>query len=215
MTVSLISCTPNPERHIEFCARSSYNSLDKMDEDSYLRILPSLFKNHNLSVFEHAYASFLIEEISRATSHQLVRHRLASFSQRSQRVVSEADFSFVIPPSIQSDAKLAERFDQTMRSLSETYALLLQKGISKEDARFVLPNATTTTLTITANFREWLHIIDLRTSPNAQWEIRQLIVQIWKQLYKEAPLIFGLTYFEQFSQDFENKRKIYYEEIQT
>ncbi len=215
MKVELISITNNSEKHIELCARTCYNSLDKMTENSHEIFISNLIKNGHLSVLEHSYASFLIDEISRACSHQLVRQRLASFSQRSQRYVNENNFSFVIPSEIQTNKEAFDIYIQTIKNIQNAYNKLIEKGIKKEDARFLLPNAATTTITMTANFREWLHIIDLRVSKHAQWEIRELCTNIWKLLYQSAPTVFSDVYFKYWSKDYDYKKEIFETKIKS
>ncbi len=213
MIVKLISSTDKPEKHIEYCARTSYDSLDKMADGSHAGFLSNLLRNGHLSVFEHASATFLIDEISRAASHQLVRHRLATYTQKSQRYVKENDFGYVVPPSVEADPEALAKYRETVNAIRSAYNFLAEKGIKREDARFLLPNAAHTTLTMTANFREWFVVLDLRVSPHAQWEIRELGVRIWKELYAVAPVVFGLTYFENWSKDFDYKKRIFEERI--
>ncbi|MEJ5284547.1 MAG: FAD-dependent thymidylate synthase [Brevinematia bacterium] len=215
MKVELISITLDSEKHIEYCARTCYNSLDKMTADSHKVFLSNLIKNGHLSVLEHSFASFLIDEISRACSHQLVRQRIASFSQRSQRYVNEKNFTFVIPPEIEENNTTKEIYLESIKSIQDAYNKLIELGIKKEDARFLLPNATHTTITMTANFREWLHIIDLRVSRHAQWEIRDLFIEIWKKLYEKAPTVFSDVYFLNWSKDYEYKKEIFETKIQS
>lgn len=208
MVVKLLSITKDPQKHIEYCARICYDSTHRITEDSHKSFIINILKNGHLSVLEHATATFYIDEISRSCSHQLVRHRLASYSQRSQRYVNEDDFKYVVPQSIEENEEAKKIFLQTMAVIKENYKMLLDIGIYKEDARFILPNATSTTLTMTANFREWLHIIDLRVGRHAQWEIRKLLIEIWRILYRNAPEVFGETYFATWSKDFDYKKEI-------
>ncbi len=215
MKVELISVTANSEKHIEYCARTCYNSNDKMTADSHKNFLANLIKNGHLSVLEHSFATFLIDEISRACSHQLVRQRLASFSQRSQRYINEKDFSFIIPPEVEENNKARQIYIETIKNIQDSYNKLVEMGIKKEDARFLLPNATNTTITMTANFREWLHIIDLRVSRHAQWEIRNLFIEIWKKLYKEASTVFSDVYFLNWSKDYDYKKEIFETKISS
>lgn len=213
MEVRLLSYNPDPEKLIEYCARISYDSVGKISPDSHKAFLGVLLKNGHLSVFEHAAATFYIDGISRACSHQLVRQRLASYTQKSQRYVNETDFSYVIPPSVKGNPEALELFEETMVRIREGYQVLVDLGVLKEDARFLLPNAADTTITMTANFREWLHVIDLRVSRHAQWEIRDMCVLIWKELYRTAPEVFSLTYFQHWSKDLEYKKEIFEKEI--
>lgn len=213
MTIDLFEYTPDPEKLIEYSARVCYFSQDKITPTSHEKLLVGLLKNGHLSVFEHASATFLIEKISRACSHQLVRHRLASFSQQSQRYVEETGFSYVVPPQIEENAEARDVYLETMNMIQRAYEKLITLGIKREDARFLLPNATYTTISMTANFREWLHVIDMRVSQHAQWEIRELLTRIWKELYGVAPVVFGMTYFEHWSKDVEFKRDVFQRRI--
>ena len=209
MTVRLLTSTPDPERHIEYCARVCYESGDRIGDNTYAKMLTALLKNGHHSLFEHSSASFIIEDISRAASHQLVRHRLATYSQKSQRYVKENAFEYATPPDIAANPEAEKIYASAMEALQKTYDKLTALGMKKEDARFVLPNAACTTITMTSNFREWLHIIDLRVSPHAQWEIREMMTAVWKELYRIAPIVFGLTYFEHWGESFEFKKQVF------
>ncbi|MGL5255072.1 MAG: FAD-dependent thymidylate synthase [Brevinema sp.] len=213
MKIELLSITQNAEKICERSARTCYDSGSKITDDSYQKMLTALLKSGHLSVFEHASASFMIEGISRAASHQIVRHRHSSFSQRSQRYVNENGFDFVTPQAILDNPDAISIYNQSIQQIQDAYQQLINLGIKKEDARFLMPNAATTTLAMTANFREWLHIIDMRVAKGAQWEIRNLCILIWKQLYKEAPLVFSTSYFENWSIDASYKQEIFDEHI--
>lgn len=194
MKVELIAITPNAEELIEQCARVCYQSEPKEDYKTGTMI-KSLIKNGHLSVIEHGSATFLISEISRACSHQWVRSRLASFSQSSQRYVNESQFEYVIPPSIQKlGQEEVNNYQNQMVQIQDMYNYWKSKGIKNEDSRMVLPNACTTQISTTANFREWRHIIETRSDSHAQWEIRALSNQILTQLYIKAPNTFGDLY---------------------
>ncbi len=158
-------------------------------KNSAEKFIEMLIKNGHLSVLEHACATFLIKGGSRAFTHQLVRHRMASFTQQSQRYVDESDFRYVTPPSIEEDPEALKIFEDFMEEARRTYALLKEKGIRKEDARFVLPNAVESEIVITANFREWRHIFTLRGDRAAQWEIRKIVIEIFKILKELVPEI--------------------------
>ena len=142
------------------------------------------------SVLEHLSFTFRIEGISRACSHQLVRHRLASYSQKSQRYVSEQDFEYILPPSISQNDTARALYEDCMKNLSSAYRALVDAGVPKEDARYVLPNACATDLIMTMNARELLHFFNLRCCSRAQWEIREMANQMLKLCKDCAPLIF-------------------------
>jgi thymidylate synthase (FAD) len=144
----------------------------------------------HLSVLEHASFTFGIEGISRATSHQLVRHRLASYSQQSQRYVAASAPEFVVPPSIEKDAAKKKNFEAAVRKIYREYAKLLEQGIPAEDARYLLPNAAHTKIIVTMNARELIHFFNLRCCERAQWEIRDMATMMLKLAKKTAPFIF-------------------------
>jgi len=140
---------------------------------------------------EHAYAAFRISGVSRAFTHQLVRHRLCSFIQQSQRYVDESNFNFIEPQLIKNNPEAHSIFTESIDNARKTYMKLQKLGIKNEDARFVLPNATESQIVVTANLREWRHIMELRGEPDAQWEIRRAAIEILKILKKHAPTVFG------------------------
>lgn len=172
MLVTLIQATPDPINTIAAIASICYDS----DPKNPLGLVKHLYRNGHHSVFEHIYFTFKIEGISRACSHQLVRHRHCSFTQRSQRYCSEGDFGFVIPPSLDSSYD-ADEFENIMLRLQERYENL-QKSIPNEDARYVLPNACETSLFLSCNLRELIHMSNERLCLRAQWEIRELMKQM-------------------------------------
>lgn len=190
MKVELIYITPNVEKVIEEAGRTSYQSFNRMGEGSEKKFIRMIINLGHLSVIEHAVASFRISDVSRSLTHQLVRHRLASFTQKSQRYVDERNFTFVEPPKIEENPEAHKIYLDFMESVRETYGKLRDLKIPKEDARFVLPNATTTEIVVTANLREWRHIVELRGSKHAQWEIRRMTIEILKILKREAPTVF-------------------------
>ncbi len=190
MKVELIYITPNPEKVIEEAGRTSYQSFNRIGEGSEKKFIRMIINLGHLSVIEHAVASFRIKDVSRSLTHQLVRHRLASFTQKSQRYVDEKHFTFVEPPKIEENPEAHKIYLDFMESVRETYRKLRDLKIPKEDARFVLPNATTTEIVITANLREWRHIVELRGSRHAQWEIRRMTIEILKILKRKAPTVF-------------------------
>lgn len=172
MLVTLIQATPDPIETIAKIASICYDS----DPKNPLGLVKHLYRNGHHSVFEHIYFTFKIEGISRACSHQLVRHRHCSFTQRSQRYCSEGDFGFVIPPSLDSSYE-ADEFENIMLRLQERYESL-QKSIPNEDARYVLPNACEASLFLSCNLRELIHMSNERLCLRAQWEIRELMKQM-------------------------------------
>ncbi len=145
----------------------------------------------HFSVFEHISFSFGIEGVSRALTHQLVRHRLASYSQKSQRYVKAgAEFPYIIPHTIKNNSEALEIFNNAMSQIAECYNKLSALDIPSEDARYVLPNACETKIIVTMNARELLHFFALRSCNRAQWEIRELSDKMLALCYDTAPAVF-------------------------
>jgi len=142
-------------------------------------------------LIEHASATFEVSGISRAATHQLVRHRLASYSQESQRYVSMSDPEWVLPPAIAKNPEAMAIWDEFADAAKAAYQALRELGVRKEDARFVLPNATATRIVVTMNLRQLLHVFRIRISPAAQWEIRDVCVRMLELVYPIAPSVFG------------------------
>lgn len=197
MRVALISHTQDPEYTVATAIRLCYSASDigrireGLDADEVKRLIRKVLELGHFSVLEHASFTFGIEGISRACSHQLVRHRMASFSQQSQRYVKMTGFEFSIPPSIEQDEELVRRFRQAMEEAREHYSAFISAGIPAEDARYVLPNATETKLIMTANARSLLNFFELRLCTRAQWEIRQLAQLMLEEVRRVAPNIFA------------------------
>lgn len=166
MKVTLRQATPNPIEFISEIASICYDS----DPKNPLGLVKHLYKNGHHSVFEHVYFTFKVEGISRACSHQLVRHRHCSFTQRSQRYCSEDGFGYVVPPSMAST-----HFDNDMEDIGDWYNIYQNLGYPNEDARYILPNACETSLFVSCNLRELILIANERLCSRAQWEIRDLV----------------------------------------
>ena len=197
MNVTLIEHTPNPERTVALAARLCYSptSIDDLREklaasdiESFLDKIMSL--GHH-SVLEHASFTFGIEGISRVTTHQLVRHRIASFSQQSQRYVShKEEFASIMPDTIAGNPEARQIFASMSETVHKAYAQLIDMGIPAEDARYILPNATETKIIMTMNARELLHFFALRCCQRAQWEIREMSDEMLRLVKRIAPIIF-------------------------
>lgn len=170
MKVTLIQATPDPINTIAKIASICYDS----DPKDPLKLVTHLYKSGHLSVFEHIYFTFKIEGISRACSHQLVRHRHCSFTQRSQRYCSEDGFCYVTPPSVEIIDSCHD-YKKIMKRSMESYSNAQECGIPNEDARYILPNACETELYLSCNLRELIHIANERLCLRAQWEIRELV----------------------------------------
>jgi len=188
MKIELLAITPRAEEVIEFAGRVCYRSANKRTAGSAAKLIARLVAMGHESPLEHASATFYISGCSRAMTHQLVRHRLLSISQQSQRYVDEKSFQYVIPPSVPDERR--EEFHQDMESIRAMYARWQGRGLKKEDARFVLPNACTSEIVISANFREFRHVFAVRCAPQAQWEIRQACSAMLRELSARAPSVF-------------------------
>ena len=193
MKVTLIANTPDPQRLIETCARISYDSKnDPFDPEVNSKFIRKLVENGHESPLEHASVTLLIEGISRACSHQIVRHRLCSFTQRSSRYTSVTDkapgdrYVFPLGHGVYK-AWQHDVFDKAIDNAEQAYLNLVASGVPKEDARFILPQAEATSLYMTANFREWRHFLKLRLDRHAQWEIREVAERVLGILSRIAP----------------------------
>lgn len=202
MIVKLIALTQylaqdgTPEALIEHAGRVCYRGKNRgispgQIEDIRARFIRNRVKEGHESIVEHASATFDISGISRATSHQLVRHRVASYSQESQRYVDMFDTRFVVPPDIAAKTNAASAWNSAIEVIGYSYRCLRALGIKKQDARFLLPTAAATRIVVTMNFRELLHVFRIRISPAAQWEIRAMCVEMLRLIEPRAPNVFG------------------------
>lgn len=181
MKVKLVAYTPNPEQVLMEAAAECYQTEPKIG------IVKNCIKRGHTSVVEHVSFTFQIDGISRACSHQLVRHRIASFTQKSQRYVNEFQFEYVVPGTIDTNKDAENYYYHLMDEIQKTYDVLISYGIPKEDARYILPNACTTSLTMTINLRSLLNFLKLRTDKHAQWEIRSLANTILEKVLNVLP----------------------------
>lgn len=183
MKVTLTRITENPILAIEEAASNCYNSEATGDG----KIMAHCIKSGHTSVTEFCDFTFHIEGISRALSHQLVRHRLASYAQRSQRYCSEGSFSFITPNSIESNVSAHLKYMDLIEKINDTYELLQELGIPNEDARMVLPNACETQIEVKMNLRTLMNFMNERLCSCAQWEIRNLAWEMRKQVLLQVP----------------------------
>lgn len=215
LKVIILRYTPHPEETVAMAAKLCYSPSDisslkkKIEAKDQQNFVERLMKMGHMTPIEHASYTFAIEGISRACSHQLVRHRLASYSQQSQRYVSEsgqkqqsdgtdATFDYIIPPLIAEDPETRAAFEKVMLETQKAYDLLVGKlnrnGVKGEaanqDARFVLPNAAETKIVVTMNARELLHFFSQRCCNRAQWEIRAMAEEMLGLVKKISPVIF-------------------------
>jgi len=222
LKVELLRYTPDGEKLIASAAKLCYspvgiqeieNNLDEKSVDKFLNMLVDL--GHE-SPIEHISFTFAVEGVSRTLSHQLVRHRIASYSQQSQRYVKLEQFEYVIPPAIRKDKEAKELFIEAMEKDQEYYNKITDilfnkyleeyKEIGKlneaqaktnaekkaiEDARYVFPNACETKIVFTMNARSLMNFFRLRTCERAQWEIRELAIEMLKEVKKVYPNLFN------------------------
>ena len=197
MNVELLYHTPDPERAVATAARLCYapvgaaELMETLSEEKIKKVLSTILASGHLSTLEHASYTFAIEGISRACSHQLVRHRMASYNQQSQRYVSfKEEPEFIVPQSVK-DAGAQQDYDAAVKAAFDAYGKLLELGVPAEDARFLLPNACETKIVVTMNIRELLHFFSLRCCNRAQWEIRDMACRMLELVRPTAPFIFA------------------------
>ena len=221
MKVELIAHTPEPEKLAATAAKLCYSSSDigtlrdGLTEDKIESFIDMLVSIGHESVMEHVSFTFGIEGISRACSHQLVRHRIASYSQKSQRYVNENGFEFITPPEIEVCPEAKAEFDRLMNEITAGYdriadiltekhkaeftaqgmdekkAASSARKLANEDARFVLPNACETKIVVTMNVRSLFNFFRHRCCNRAQWEIRAVANEMLRLCLETAPHIFA------------------------
>ena len=204
LKVKLISHTPEPERLIAAAAKLCYSEsdaasiFDNLTPEAVERFLQRLTDMGHASPVEHANFTFSVEGVSRSLTHQLVRHRHASYSQKSQRYVTEGQFDYIVPPEIANNHRTLFIYWHAMLYAQYAYDELVYElqndGRTEkeayEDARYVLPNACETKIVVTMNVRELLHFFNVRGCNRAQWEIRELAYQMWLLCLGVAPNLF-------------------------
>jgi len=220
MNVELLAHTPDPEKVVCFSANLCYSkstlaqTVEKFyDPKARQRLLRMLVEKGHFSPFEHVSFTFGISGVSRVTTHQLVRHRIASYSQQSQRYVElgEKNFGFVEPASIKKSA-LHQAFLEHMEAARRLYQQLMEAGIHQEDARYVLPSAVSSNIIATFNARSLFNFFELRCCYHAQEEIRRLAFRMLALVRKTAPNIFkdsGPTCFRGFCREKDEKCLLY------
>lgn len=197
MKVTLLTHTPEPEKIIACAAKLCYSDsdidslLEGLTTDKIDKFIKKLTDLGHQSPLEHCTFTFGIEGVSRALSHQLVRHRIASYSQKSQRYVKEGQFEYITPPSMTKDSMVHYAYDSYMVLVQGLYDELIKKGVPVEDARFVLPNACETKLVMTMNIRSLLHFFEERCCNRAQWEIRAVANEMLRICKEMAPNLFA------------------------
>ncbi len=196
MKVTLLTHTPDPERVAAAAARQCYSKFSAtkaysdLSSEDMKRLLRKIISSGHLSVLEHASFTFVVDGISRACSHQLVRHRIASYSQQSQRYVKFDEIDFVVPESVSKGGEAEKVFLEGLEGCRRAYRALLEMGIPAEDARYVLPQASPTKIVVTMNARELLNFFELRCCLSAQWEIREVADEMLSLVKAVAPTVF-------------------------
>lgn len=196
MKVNLVSHTEDPERTIVAAIRQCYSPLSgkelwqKVTEDQKARLIRQIISSGHTSTIEHASFTFSIEGVSRALTHQLVRHRIASYSQKSQRYVKEKDFDYILPPLVKVNKEAEAVYLKAISKAAEAYNQLIEFGIPAEDARMLLPNACETKIFVTMNCRSLFNFFQERMCTRAQWEIRQLANLMHREVLGVAPNVF-------------------------
>ena len=194
MKVTLVQSTPNPEEHIGLLAGICYGKTGEQSPEQCIKRAEHCVTKGHLSTLRFAHATFLVADISRICSHQFVRSKHLDFLQRSQRYCNEGEVESVIPSSIKGEHKTI--VETVYAELTQVYKDLIAEGVKKEDARFILPQGTTTELLVVGNFQAWYDFIKLRSGKEAQWEIRAVAHEINQQLHGIAPNIFKELEYE-------------------
>ena len=196
MQVKLIRHTPDPDKTVAMSARLCYSAIgaaqleEKMSDEAASKLVHKLVSMGHYSPLEHVSFTFAIEGVSRVLTHQLVRHRIASYSQQSQRYVAEHNFENIMPPSIAAKPEAKAKFENLMVEIQALYNEFTAMGIANEDARYVLPNAAETKIVCTFNARSLMNFFQLRCCNRAQWEIRALANKMLEECKKVAPILF-------------------------
>jgi len=207
MRVALLAHTPDPLSLVYAAFRQCYHPgyvgdmwpkllAGDISPDKQADFVARILESGHASPIEHASFTFAVAGVSRALTHQLVRHRMASYSQQSQRYVDASDFSYVLPPSIAAVPQACEKFESFMTVVSDMYKALMHdleaagRGSLKEDARFVLPQAAASNIVITMNCRGLLNFFEHRCCTRAQWEIRSLASAMLEHCRAVLPAVF-------------------------
>ena len=195
MNVKLIGFSSNPEKIPAMAAKLTHSiakpeDLEKTSKSELNSILKHVLDLGHTSIIEHTSFTFAISDVSRSLTHQLVRHRIASYAQQSQRYVNLKKPNYVIPPKINANKSMKKAYEETMNIIWTQYNKLIDMDMPAEDSRYVLPNAACTNIMVTMNARSLLNFFELRCCLHAQWEIRKLANMMLKLVQKKAPIIF-------------------------
>ena len=194
--VKLLDYTPEPERVVAMAARLCYSAVgaeelsERLSDEKVKEMVRKMVALGHASTIEHVSFTFGIEGVSRVLTHQLVRHRIASYDQQSQRYVAAHGFEYITPPTIAENPAAKAKYDALLAEIRKTYDELTEMGVPKEDARYVLANAAETKILVTMNARSLLHFFNLRCCHRAQWEIRDMAYKMLAQVKEVAPTLF-------------------------
>jgi thymidylate synthase (FAD) len=188
MKVELVWVTPDAEKNIEYSGRTARMSMNKIAEGTDKRFIEMIVAERSESVLEHASAEFRFIDCSRVFTHQLVRHRIASFTQMSGEFTRTDDV--IEPPDIAKNPEAHIIFDEAVKNCMNAQQRLIEMGIAMPDSRYVVPNGVKTEICMTANFREWREVIAQRGGAGIHWEIRQMACKVLKILKGLAPHVF-------------------------
>jgi len=197
--VELVAHTPDPERIVAIAARTcisdqSFGDISaSLSADDIRRLLATVIMKGHHSVLEHAEFTFAISGVSRVLSHQIVRHRIASYSQLSQQRSDASLLGYVIPPEIRKRHALMAEYDELMLRCQEFYVRLADEGIPIGSARYVLPSSFQTRILMTMNARSLFNLIAQRECGAEEWEFRQVACLIHRRLLDVAPTLFGFA----------------------
>lgn len=212
LKVKLIQYTKEAEKTVAAAAKLCYSAVGvddivaNLNEENVEKFLNMLMSYGHQSPIEHVSFTFAVEGVSRSLTHQLVRHRIASYSQQSQRYVKLNQFEYIVPPAINNNEKCKEIYVNAMKNIQRDYDIIvdnlmqdyLKQGLDKkvaekkaiEDARYVFPNACETKIILTMNARSLINFFNHRCCERAQWEIRNLADEMLKQVKEVAPILF-------------------------
>ena len=197
MHVKLLRYTPEPDRTVAMSARLCYSPIGaaeletKMSDKEVANLVRRLGQMGHTSTFEHVSFTFAIEGVSRVLTQQLVRHRIASYSQQSQRYVKEHDFETILPPTLATRPECKKEFEDLCGRIQDLYNKWTEAGVPAEDARYILPNAAETKIVVTMNALEPAPFLPAPVlQPGTQWEIRALAWEMLRQVKEVAPILF-------------------------
>jgi thymidylate synthase (FAD) len=194
--IKLINHTENPEKTVAASARSCYvdkcyqSISEEINQEDIERIIMTVILKNHLSVLEHVNFTFSISGVSRVLTHQLVRHRIASYSQLSQQRTDSSEIEFTTPPEIKNNTEFVKEYEEVLRNCQELYKRFLRSGVSRGSARYVLPSSFNTKILATMNARSLFNLFEQRECQVEEWEFREVARLMHEELMKVSPMIF-------------------------